>query len=232
MWSSVVGTVSRTARRIALLWWQLVDCVDVIRLVDVVDDRTIARWSSRRTRSQRQLTRLWTHAASGGLLVLSDLVRLVANHRTIAVPVQRGVALSVVNHRLWHMARLWVRNGRQLREVLTGVVAFVVLVGAAQRIRVVQRVGAVNGAGVAAGTSGRDLIGVGPHRGGHLGAWGRQDAIAQSDVLQLLVNGGAAGQSLMCAARCRQQLHIVVNGAIAFVDLRLALVVSTTGGVG
>lgn len=187
--SSVVGTVSRTVRRIAWLqlrWRQLIDRVHMVRLVDIVDDRTVAGRSASRSRSQGELAWLWAHATRGGLLVLPNLIRLVADQGTIVGLVQRGVALRVVDDGLRHMRRMRMRYRRQLREVLAGgVVALVELVAAAQRIRVVERVGvsAVNGAGVAPWPSGRDLVGVGPHRGGHFGARSGQDAIAQGDVL-------------------------------------------------
>lgn len=99
-----------------------------------------------------------------------------------------------------------------------------VFVAAAQRIVVG---GAIDGAGGAAGTSRRYLIGVGAHRGGHLSARHRQDAIAQCNVLQLFVNVNIAGQRLSGADGARHQLHIVVDRAIALIDFGLARILTT-----
>lgn len=118
---------------------------------------------------------------------------------------------------------------RQLRIVLAaaaGVVRLVMLaVAAAERV-VVVAADAIDGAGVAAGPIRGYLIGISAHCGGHLGAWGRQNAITQSNILQLLVDVHIAGHRLG-GAHSGHQLHIVIQRAIALIDLGAARVVAT-----
>lgn len=194
----------------------------VVGLVYVVDNGAVTGVGRTATGadcgSQRQLTWLRAQAARGRLLVLPNLVRLVAHQRAIVRFVQCRVALRVIDNCLGHMRR------RQLCIVLARVECFVVLIAAAQCIVVAAR--PIDGAGGATGTSRWYFIGVGAHSGGHLGARCGQYAVAQRNVLQLLVNVHTVGHRLR-TVHAWHQLHIVVERAIALVDFGLTRVVTT-----
>lgn len=87
---------------------QVVHRIHIVRLVYIVDDGAagVGRHTTRADRwSQRQLARLRAQAARGRLLVLANLIRLIAHQRPIVGPVERGVALRVIDDRLGHVRR-------------------------------------------------------------------------------------------------------------------------------
>lgn len=215
-----------------ILWiaWLAYNIVHIVRLVDVVDNSAAAVGRTASNGTQWQLTWLWTYAPCGGLLVFTYLVRLIRHNGTIVWWIESRVALGIVDHSLGYVwcSQLW----RQLRVVLAaaaGVVRLVMLaVAAVQRIVVddVVAADAIDGVGVAAWSIRGYLIGISAHCGGHLGAWSRQYAITQCNILQFLIDVHIAGHCLG-GADSGHQLHIVIQRAIALVDLGATRIVTS-----
>lgn len=95
MGRAVVGTVWCILR----ITWLAYNIVHIVRLVDVVDNSAAAVGRTA-SGTQWQLTWLWANAPCGGLLVLTNLVRLIGHNGTIVWWIKSRVALGIVDHSL------------------------------------------------------------------------------------------------------------------------------------